>query len=376
MPVIKITESFAQSAKQGAYWDTELKGFGLIVRPTGSKSLVVQKSGRKRYTLGTHPTMRIAEARDLARRRILEHDTNGAFGRIDDRITLRQAIELHAQDMREAGKVSQERMIEEAERHLQPWLDRQLGEITKRECRERHKKLSRLSGPYCANRVFRIIRAVYNKALKTLELPPNPTIGVEWNREYRRREPVADLRDWRERIDEIQNPVRRDWWLFVLSTGLRRTDALTVRWDEVNFDEGTIYRPKPKGGVDRAFTVPLSRQALEILQCRQMENPVMFGDDLGWAFPAWVNRDRRKVVSHLVSPRDRQVHVPSAHRLRDTYASTALDVDCPRIVTKILMNHTVPDSDVTEGYMRPSMETLSRWQQYINDQLWNKMDYN
>jgi hypothetical protein len=70
MSVAKITESFAQSAKPGAYWDTELKGFGLIVRPTGRRSLVVQKSGRKRYTLGSHPTMRIAEARDLARRRM------------------------------------------------------------------------------------------------------------------------------------------------------------------------------------------------------------------------------------------------------------------------------------------------------------------
>ena len=373
MPVSKITESFAQSAQPGAYWDTELKGFGLIVRPTGRRSLVVQKSGRKRYTLGSHPTLRIAEARDLARRRILEHDTRGALGRVDDRITLRRAIELHAQDMREAGKVSQDRMIEEAERHLRAWLDRQLGDISKRECRERHKRLSRLSGPYCANRVFRIVRAVYNKALKTHELPPNPTIGVEWNREYRRREPVADLKDWRERVEQIHNPVRRDWLLFVLSTGLRRTDSLTVRWDEVNFEDGTIFRPRPKGGADRAFTVPLSTQALALLDRRRAENKAMFGDDMGWAFPAWIDNDGRRIISHMVSPRDRRVHLPSPHRLRDTYASAALDADCPRIITKILMNHTVADSDVTEGYMRPSMETLRRWQQRICDELWNKM---
>ena len=44
---------------------------------------------------------------------------------------------------------------------------------------------------------------------------------------------------------------------------------LLVRWEHVDCEAGTIHRPKPKGGEDRAFTVPLSEEVLGILRRRR-----------------------------------------------------------------------------------------------------------
>src|SRR5438093_262188 len=64
--------------------------------------------------------------------------------------------------------------------------------------------------------------------------PANPTIAVVWNKEggtdeyvERRREPVpwSKLHTWKALVDGIKNPVRRDYNLVVLLTGLRRNDA-------------------------------------------------------------------------------------------------------------------------------------------------------
>jgi hypothetical protein len=52
------------------YWDESLAGFGVRVTPDGRKTFCVmyRHAGRKRrHTLGTHPPLSLADARDLAR---------------------------------------------------------------------------------------------------------------------------------------------------------------------------------------------------------------------------------------------------------------------------------------------------------------------
>lgn len=283
--------------------------------------------------------------------------------------TLATAIELHVRAMRAKRCTARsiETLREETARHLADWLERPLASLRRHEVATRHETLTAASGPYVANRVMQQLRAVHNTAARRFEhlSPTNPVVAVTFNRVRRRRQPVpwSELPAWRALVEALRNPVRRDLQLFLLFTGLRSLDARTVRWEHVDLAAATLHRPKPKGGEDRAFTVPIARGVVEILRVRRVENVARFGDDGGWAFPA---RDRAGRTTHVQEAKEQRwvagrkvAHLPSPHRLRDTFATAAHEAGVHPLDLKVLMNHALPAADdVTLGYIRPSVEHL------------------
>lgn len=361
------------------YWDEDVRGFGLRVGRGENpvRSFIVQKDIRgrtRRVTIGKWPTWRVAQARERAREVIVQMDKG--IDPADEKraeaargVTLREAIDYHQAAMRarRAQPRSIETIREECERHLSDWLGRALASVSRNECAQRHERITAQAGPYAANRAMQHFRAVYNTAARRFEELQGtpPTVGVTFNRVHRRREPVpwSDLPDWYERVQSIDNPIRRDLQLFILLTGLRATDAKTVRFEHVDFEAGTLHRPKPKGGEDRAFTVPVSQPVLDLLRRRRDENHMLYHEDGGWAFPS---KDIRGRVKHVAQVKEQRYdamgkkvgYLPSPHRLRDTFATAGHEARIHPLDLKILMNHALPAGDVTEGYIRPSVEHL------------------
>lgn len=94
--------------------------------------------------------------------------------------------------------------------------------------------------------------------------------------------------------------------------------------------------PAPRGGEDRAFTVPLPGFLPGLLRRRRDENRVLFGDDSGWAFPSRSTSGRvthvREAKEQRYAPRRtkgeklRKVNwLPSPHRLRDTFVAACVE---------------------------------------------------
>ena len=50
--------------------------------------------------------------------------------------------------------------------------------------------------------------------------------------------------------------------------------------------------------------------------------------------------------------------MPSPHRLHDTFATAGHEAQIAPLDLKLLMNHILPKGNVTEGYIRPSVEHL------------------
>jgi integrase len=290
-----------------------------------------------------------------------------------ERYTLQEAIDEHVRNM-EAKHCTPKtiaQLKDELGRHTADWLTWPLARITRKDCIEKHRKITKDSGPYAANRMVRELRAVWNSARRLFEkLPPHPLVGVTLNKEHRRREPIpfTDLPTWGEKVDAMQNHVRRDYQWFVLLTGSRQTAARTLRWENVDFDKGTVHFSKPKGGVDRAFTIPLCAHLLAVLAKRKLANRILCpGGDKGWVFPTF---DRDGNVMAMVDPKvtkyadqpDGTVKkvgsLPSPHRLRDTWATAANESGVDFLTIQVLMNHSLPNGSVTAGYMRPSVEHL------------------
>src|SRR5262245_47753205 len=182
---------------QALYWDTALRGFGLVVGQT-CKTYVVQKRGM-RHTIGRADLLTLDDARRKA---------HGILSRLSDptRVTLTDAMEQHVANMRKKQCV--QRTIDDLEHdvktYLADWLDRPLAEIRKSEAVARHEKLTNKHGPYLANHVLRYFRACFNTALQTTDLSAaNPCFKMVFNKERRVQAPIpwAKLPEWRAKVE-------------------------------------------------------------------------------------------------------------------------------------------------------------------------------
>lgn len=302
--------------------------------------------------------------------------------------TLAAAAELHLARMRKSGASPRgmSTLEDEVDRFLGAWKPRALHEITRTACRELHEHITETAGPYVANRVMRHLRAIWNTALKEADLPANPTVAVHWNKEERRQEPIPwpKLPAWRKAVDNLSD-VRRDYNLVVLLTGIRRMDAATIRREHVDLKARTLHRPNPKGGEDRAFTIPISRECVKIFKRRFRDNY----DDQGWAFPTDSLKDRECVTcralglpdheagtrTHLIEPKEHDEAIVSPHRLRDTYttALAALDPPISGYAIDVLTNHRPPRGSVTAGYIDLTADDLRDAQERVTKFLIAKM---
>ena len=287
--------------------------------------------------------------------------------------TLAQALDYHVDGMQKRGcsPRSIAAVRDETKRHLAAWLPRPLTKISRTMCAERHTAITKDSGPHVANRVFRHVRAVYMTAARLHESLPSipPTVAVTWNEQLPSEARILwpDLPEWWATVQGMTNPVRRDLQLFILFTGLRATDARTVRWDEVDLDGGTVYRPNPKGGRKRAFRVPLSEFVVDLLRQRQKGNEALFPHgDGGWVFPTRLQSGEvgpTKVVREMryepgAKGKKKQTLLPSPHASRRTFICAAHEAGVSGYDIKSLVNHAQPKGDITHSYIQVSVEHL------------------
>lgn len=376
----KITQALVERGptpergKSVLHADTEMRGFYLIVTPT-KRSFYVQSlvNGKQvRTKLGDHPSMDAKQARDLARKTLVE--MRGGANPNEERrkakargITLRDALDLHL-----AAKPLSPRTKEDyrycCDQYLPDWLDKALAELgaDRAGVRERHRKITEKHGASTADTVFRIFRAVYNRGLREHpELPGNPTANVDYHGLRRRKvDSNADkLRAWGKAVLAL-HPVRRDLHLFMILTGMRRTSACEARIDDLDLDTKRLHVPKPKGGAQRAFDLPLSGPLADLLGQRQSESPRLHRKS-PWLFPA----DSKS--GHVAEVAQHELGGLTGHALRHTYATLALQAGVPIAELKFLLNHAA--GNVTMGYLNPSLDHLRGYQErasaYVLDAL-------
>jgi len=361
------------TTRQRLYLDTEIKGFGLCVGAK-SKSFFAQRdvNGKTvRVTIGRYGVYTVAQAREEAKELLIRMGRGSNPNREKEQrrsasLTFGDALEMHlgSNKRRSARTVSDYRYL--SDQYLADWLTRPLSEIERKDCRDRHKKIGTKCGPYVANSAFRVFRAAYNAALKVHEeLGVNPAIAVDWYPEKRRKAAIASskLAAWFSEVTAMTNPIRRDYLLFVLYSGLRRENAASVRWADVDWVNRALLVPTPKSGMP--FLLPLPDELLQVLKSRQQceQTMTIFGDS-PWVFPA--DSDS----GHIAEPREDLDVKFTIHGLRNTFITVAEGLDVSPYAIKMLVNHSTPDKkDVTAGYITPELERLRLPMQQIADRL-------
>lgn len=379
MPRIKLTQRAIEKlpapdpcGRQVLHWDTELRGFGVLCSgKTNARTYVVQRdlpNGRtRRVTIAATNVI----ALDAARRRA-EATLADLFRGVDPRtpspgaVTLRRVLNdyLANRPLRESTR---EQYRGGVERHLKPWLDRRLREITPEMVETRHRAIAAEveaagyhGGEATANGVMRSVRLLWNYAAdRDPELPMNPVrrLKRQWY-SVRRRERLVraeDMPSFYQGLLALPNPVARDYLLLLLFTGLRRREAASLRWEHVDFSHRVIRLPASSTKAGRKLDLPMTDVVHDLLQARQA-----VGRDGPFVFPA------ESKSGHLEEPAFPLKLIASAtgirisaHDLRRTFVTAAESTDISPLALSALVNHSL-GRDVTSGYVVMTAERL-RW---------------
>lgn len=356
--------SFA-GEKQYKVRDSELPGFFVLVGKR-RKSFMAQgefwRDGAREFTaqvkLGDFGDISTREARGKAKHAlgsIARGRRPGEEIKIKrGSITLRQAWERYRdahmiRKGRSAGTIENYR--DHMERLFEDWLDKPLARLGRQPklVAERHDQITKENGAYIANGAMRSLRAVYNHARKTnRDLPPeNPTLAVDWNQEERRNSGMgaADLPAWLEELRLLENPIRREFHLLTLLSGSRPTALKNARIERVDLRMRVLHIPKPKGGEERAFDVPLSRAMIRCIIRAIRIGRMLYPDQANeWLFPA--DSESGHLIEHK---EEREVLCKWGNDLRQSYRTIAQSVGVSKLDIHLLMNHSLPG--VNEGYI-------------------------
>ena len=288
-------------------------------------------------------------------------------------VTLRQAWARYLSAHMERKNRSPSTMksyADHVERVLADWVDlplRVLGDNPVMVA-ERHDTLTEVSGPSAANGAMRTLRAIYNHARKShRDLPPeNPTLAVDWNSEKRRNTAMGleDLPTWFAQARLLRHPIRREFHLFSLLSGSRPGALLEARIEHINFRERVLHIPRPKGGADRAFDIPLTRSMIRCLVRAIRASRMLFpNNDGGWVFAA------ESQNGHMVEHKEnRKVLSKWGNDLRQTYRTMGQITGLSEIDMHLLMNHSLPGvnagyitrAKLISGHLRSTQEKLSK----------------
>ena len=379
---VKMLDSLpkADEGKRRTYHDDKVNGLTLRVTDTGAKSFLVRrrvKGTPRMNTIGRYPEMTINQAREKARE-VINLIENGINPKDQSKEDQSKAITL--------GKVVSDYMISRGtnlkdntkkgyisafNNYLKDWSNVPISDITGNMVEKKHRKITEQS-PTRANSVMRHLRAYFNYAMGEYEDSYNKPIFLynpvsklshikAWNRERRKQTVIKtyDLKKWYEAVISLPQQqykdiyiesaeVCRDLFLFILFTGLRRREASTLKWGDIDFKDHSLTIEDTKN--HETHSLPLTPFLLEILERRKSDSPYIFQG----ATPDKPINDPKKQVERV---RKLSGVYFNLHDLRRTFITIAESLDINTYALKRLLNHK-DQRDVTGGYIITDMERL------------------
>lgn len=294
--VRKVTKSAVNEAqardRQWIQWDTEVKGFGLLVLPSGTKSFIYQYrlGGRgtklRRYTIGRYGTWTPDGARDQAKR--LAEQVGRGVDPIDakrDKLAADAAAEEERQRAREMTFAkyaerwlssglkpgTRERTRENYEatlaNHVTPSLtDKPLSEIERRDLVKVLDDVP-IDQPAVRRITFAVMRMLFKWAAGRGDIDANPLEGIE-------PPAAASSRDRVLSDDEVGLALRAaasmerpfgPFFEMIFATGQRRNEVAGLDWKELNRENAEWVLPAARSKNGEPNIVPLSSRAMKVL---------------------------------------------------------------------------------------------------------------
>lgn len=364
---------------QSFYRDSAMLGFGLRVTSAGTKAFIVEKriNGKvKRITIGKYGQITPEKARIKAVELLGEITVGNdpvadKKSHISEQVTLSEALTSYLSSRKDLKPSTIHNYTVCIDRYLPDWKNKRLIDIDKDMIEARHAKIGKTT-PSKANNTMRVIRAVFNHAIEKYEdskgkaiFTFNPVSRLSrnraWYREVKRTGYLKthEIQRWFDATNQLHNTNSRDYLQLLLFTGLRKNEAATLKWDNIDFKHRTLIVLDTKNR--DPHTLPLSDFLFNLLSIRKTQSQGI------WVFEGADN------TSHLKEPRSAVSRVEelsgvsfTLHDLRRTFITMAESQDIPAYALKKLANHRMAH-DITASYIISDVERLRKPMQLVTD---------
>ncbi|MBU1140882.1 MAG: tyrosine-type recombinase/integrase [Proteobacteria bacterium] len=282
--------------KRSYFYDTKTDGLRLQITAAGTLSFQFQTwdTARKKpvtKSLGKYPKLSITAARKKAVNEMAAvndgHDIESDAQKIRDEDRFDAIFELWMEQFSKPHKSS----WREDERRFNLYIKKPLGKkklswFTPTRIRQWHRGITLLQkqrgnegetvSPSTANRALTLITTVFNQITPDL---PNPCRGVKKFRETSRDRFLQpnELKSFFKALYHADTPeLLRDYVLISLFTGARRSNVLSMRWNEISFDRLIWTVPAQKSKNSEPMSIPLVIDTLKILERRKKNSRSVF----------------------------------------------------------------------------------------------------
>ncbi len=376
----KLTKRFVESIvphekEELLIWDTELKGFGIRVFPTGRRTYFVQyrnqSQSTRRKKIGVHGVLSTEQAREEAKKLfgdIAKGEDPSATARLKKNV--RTLTDLAHEYLASHSKIKKtQKGYKEDEYFLNEIILKRYGrlsveKVSTLDLQKIHVELQKT--PYKANKLRDLLSKMFNLAIQWGWRSDNPVKGVEKYKEYKRHRWLNDeeVQKLWPVLDAYPNQNVSNVIRLLLLTGSRRNEVLHATWDQFDLETGVWTKPAHTTKQRRMEHLPLSTQAIEILRSMQKDS------DSTFLFPGKVLGKPLQEIKKAWQTMRTAADLPNVriHDLRHTHASHLVSSGLSLSIVGKLLGHT--QASTTQRYAHLADEPLRQATEFFG----NKMD--
>lgn len=380
MPTLKITKavvlSLAPSAARFVVWDSIVPGYGIMVHPSGKKSFILSyralEGTKRKPTLGTFGAMTVEQGRDLARDLLGKvragEDPSQARRMARAAATVSDAADRYMAEHARVHKKKRSADTDESnlKLHIRPrWGTRKVASITYNDVVALH--MSMKDTPGAANRIVALLSKMFNlcEAWGLRPLNTNPCRHLRKYPEKKLHHHLSELElarlakvlreaeDAHARVaaghpkdDDLELaelPVAIAVIRLLILTGMRKGEALNLKWSEVDYDRRELRLEDSKdqhaSKTPELKIIPLNGPARDLIeaQSRIVGSP--------WVFPG---RDESKPfvglpkIAKRLYKRAGLAHLRPAHDFRHNFGTAGTGENFSLTLVGSLLGHKSP----------------------------------
>jgi integrase len=340
------------------YYDEDLKGFGVRVRPSGRKTYFVMmrhKYVMRRFTVGSHGAVAPEQARLKAKQIIsdlaIDKNPTAEMEALRNAITvkslgerfLEEYVPIHCKPSTQG----------EYKRCVEFFINPEIGtmrlvSVERTDIAKLHHQLRHI--PYQANRVLGVLSVMFSQA-ENWNLRPiasNPCRGVKKYKETKR-ERYLNKEELRRlghalRVEEEFAPSAVACVRLLLLTGCRLGEIQTLKWSFLDLDAHLAFLPDSKTGKKTLYLGAVAVQMLLGLP-KIKDNPYVIPGDIEGQCLSDMQKPWRRIRRAAAIPDVR------LHDLRHTFASSGVGLGQGLPIIGRLLGHSQPQTTARYAHL-------------------------